>query len=94
LFFCCLVGERDERATPCDRYAPVADAACRVRRGGVLAARLAGEVVACIEDVEGSEPIRRGGCGFARVDGKGGVPRDDVTKEEQCDAKHGVQRGG
>jgi hypothetical protein len=28
------------------------------------------------------------------VDGKGGVPRNDVTKEEQCDAKHGVQRGG
>lgn len=37
---------------PCNRYAPVVDAACGVRRGGILAACLAEEVVACIEDVE------------------------------------------
>ena len=56
-----LVGERDEHATPCDCYAPVIDAACEVR-GGVLAACLVWEVVACVEDIEHSEPVDVGSC--------------------------------
>ncbi len=81
--------ERDEHATPCDRYAPVVDAACEVR-GGVLAACLVWEVVACVEDIKYSGPVDVGSC----VDGEGGALCDDVTKEEQCDAVHDVQCRG
>ena len=49
------MGERDEHATPCDRYAPVIDSECEVQGG--VAACLAWEVVTCIEDVERSEPV-------------------------------------
>jgi len=49
----------DEHATPCDRYAPVVDAAYEVR-GGVLATCLVWEVVACVEDIEHSEPVDMG----------------------------------
>ena len=71
------------------RYAPVVDAACEVR-GGVLAACLVWEVVACVEDIECSGPVDVG----SRADGEGGALCDDVTKEEQCDAVHDVQRRG
>jgi hypothetical protein len=38
--------------TPCDRYTPVVDAVCGVRRGGFLPACFAEEVVACVEDIK------------------------------------------
>jgi hypothetical protein len=81
-----FVGERDERAAPCDWDAPVVGA-CGVR-GDVIAGCLAGEVVTCVEHVKG-EPVWRGGCRFAGAHGEGGVSCDDVAKEKQCDAKGG-----
>jgi hypothetical protein len=82
----CFVGERDERAAPCDCDAPVVGP-CGIR-GDVIAGCLAGQVVTCVEHVKGGEPVRRGGCRFAGAHGEG-VSGDDVAKEEQCDAKGG-----
>jgi len=47
------VGRRRAACNPCDRYAPVIDAASEVH-GGVLAACLVWEVVDCVEDMEES----------------------------------------
>jgi len=82
-----FVGERDERAAPCDCDAPVVGA-CGVR-GDVIAGCLEGEVVTCVEHFKGGEPVRQGGCRFTGAHGEGGVSGDDVAKEEQCDAKGG-----
>lgn len=47
----------------------------------MCAVRPGGEVVACVEDVEGREPIGRGRGGFT-VQGEGRVLGYDVTEEE------------
>ena len=52
------------------------------------------EIITCVEDIKHSKPVWQGGCGFTQVHGEGGVPRDDVAKEKQCDTKHGMQRSG
>ena len=68
-----FVSECDEGAAPCYRHAPIVGA-CAYAPGGVVgrrrgvsvcAVRQAGETVACVEHVEGSEPVRRGRRGLA-----------------------------
>jgi len=81
-------GERDEHATPCDRHAPVVDAACEVR-GGVLAACLVWEVVACVDGIECSEPVDVGSRGqMARERSRAMMlpKRNNATPSTACNA--------
>lgn len=87
LLFCSIVGERDERAAPHNRHAPIIVAlvviVCAAISVVVVVAptRLAGEVFARIEHVEGRKPVRRGRSGLAGQCERG-ILGDDVTEEE------------
>ena len=84
-----VAGEgRRAACNPCDRYAPVVDAACEVR-GGVLAACLVWEVVTCAESIERREPVDVGSRERMAREGSREMmlpTRNNVTPRTACNA--------
>jgi len=81
------MGEHDEHATPCDRYAPVIDSECEVQGG--VAACLAWEVVTCVEDVKRSKPVDVGSHGRVVREGSCAMmlpKRNSVMPSTACNA--------